>query len=46
MSIEAPVRVDLAEDNPWEATNLTAEEKNYLHEQFTEERNEVLYLTR
>ena len=45
MSIEAPVRVDLAQDNPWEATNLTDEEKNYLREQFTAERNEVLYLT-
>jgi len=46
MSIEAPIRIDLSQDNPWDATNLTQEEKNYLQEQFTKERNEALYLTR
>lgn len=49
MSIEAPVQIDISDDNSWDQiddTHLTEEDKDFLREQFREEQERIIYLTR
>jgi len=49
MSLEAPIQIDLSQENWWEQVDdslLTPEDKAFLREQFQEAREGILYLTR
>ncbi|MCH8518627.1 peptidoglycan-binding protein [Candidatus Gracilibacteria bacterium] len=49
MTLEAPQRIDLADANSWDQIDdglLTPEDKTLLREQFREDREGILYLTR
>jgi hypothetical protein len=48
MTPEAPIQIDLSQDNSWDSidsTLLTADEKKLLSEHFKEESDAIIYLT-
>jgi hypothetical protein len=48
MSAEAPIQIDLSQDNSWSQIDdsmLSENEKNLLAEQFKEESEGIIYLT-
>lgn len=49
MTLEAPIQIDLSQENSWDQIDdslLTPEDKTFLREQFREDREGILYLTR